>query len=205
MAPVSLSIYRDILQFCRHLAASAAQKLIFVAMEIACVVLGSEDGAAALAAWAGQIPGLRLTGTFSKVSNALEAEVSADFLLLHRDGLPLSQDDFEALTEQFARIVMVSGEPAAAVEAYDQGIVDFLLEPISEERFQKALRRVRALMMSKASARVQVGLPATLEAPRKGYFFVKSDYKVVKIMVNEIQYIEGLREYVRIHTTKGAS
>ncbi|MDB5209586.1 MAG: response regulator [Sediminibacterium sp.] len=78
-----------------------------------------------------------------------------------------------------------------AFEGFELEAVDYLLKPISFERFLKAARRVIDFHAVKYPAKA-----ATDE-----HFFVRSEYRMVKIEMNEIDYIEGLEDYIKIHLT----
>lgn len=76
-----------------------------------------------------------------------------------------------------------------AIESYELGVVDYLLKPFSFDRFNKAILRAEEILQSKLSiAQVE---PA--------FIFVKSEYKLVKILFDEILYAESMDDYIRIH------
>ncbi len=82
-----------------------------------------------------------------------------------------------------------------AVEAFELRAVDYLLKPFSFERFLKAVNLAREqLQLRDQPAAVASATPA----PAKDFFSVKVDGKVVKIFFDDILFIEGLKEYVRI-------
>jgi two-component system LytT family response regulator len=76
-----------------------------------------------------------------------------------------------------------------AFEGFELEAVDYLLKPISFERFLKAVQRVISFHAVKFPAR-----PVTGE-----HFFVRSEYRMVKIEMDQIEYIEGLEDYIKIH------
>ncbi|MES2331751.1 MAG: LytTR family DNA-binding domain-containing protein [Bacteroidota bacterium] len=78
-----------------------------------------------------------------------------------------------------------------AFEGFELEAVDYLLKPISFERFLKAARRVIDFHAVKYPAK----------AATEEHFFVRSEYRMVKIEMNEIDYIEGLEDYIKIHLT----
>jgi len=82
-----------------------------------------------------------------------------------------------------------------ALEGFRVDAVDYLLKPIGYPAFLKAANK--AFKLHQAGNKPS---PEILTDTDEG-FFVKSDYRVVRIRFNEIKYIEGMREYVRIHLT----
>lgn len=80
-----------------------------------------------------------------------------------------------------------------AHEAFDLDAADYLLKPYAFERFEHALGKARALLQSNKEA--SVGKP-------EGFLTVKADRQWVKIPIEDIRYIEGWKEYVKIFTGK---
>ncbi|XMO85442.1 LytTR family DNA-binding domain-containing protein [Algibacter sp. AS12] len=84
-----------------------------------------------------------------------------------------------------------------AVEGFNLNAIDYLVKPIPFHRFLKAATRALNIITEKVE-------PATtiIEKPSNEpeYIFVKSEYENIKINVNEIKYVEGLKDYIKIHT-----
>lgn len=79
-----------------------------------------------------------------------------------------------------------------ALQGYELDILDFLLKPFSFERFLKAV--------SKANEMMQLKHPGLLRNFNYDILFVKTGYKIIKIIIPDILYIEGLKDYVKIFT-----
>ncbi|MCK9422182.1 MAG: LytTR family DNA-binding domain-containing protein [Bacteroidales bacterium] len=94
-------------------------------------------------------------------------------------------------------IIFTTAFSKYAKEGFDLDVIDYLLKPYSFERFMKAVNKAREYLdlheMAQAQGNVKEGLP------RPHFFFVRADYKLVKINFNEILYIEGLKDYVKIY------
>ena len=84
-----------------------------------------------------------------------------------------------------------------ALEGYELDVIDYLLKPFSFDRFLKAVNKAREYLNLTGNT----GIPASIEGTNgaDNYIFVKTDYKLVKINLNEILYIEGLKDYVKIY------
>lgn len=84
-----------------------------------------------------------------------------------------------------------------AVEGFNLNAIDYLVKPIPFHRFLKAA--TRALNLIKEKEKTNIIIEKT--APQPQFIFVKSEYENVKINVNDIKYIEGLKDYVKIYTS----
>jgi DNA-binding LytR/AlgR family response regulator len=92
-------------------------------------------------------------------------------------------------------VIFTTAHRDFAVEAFDLNVVDYLLKPISFERFAKAINK----FMEKNSAPMLSGQTQPTSDNRQ-YFFVKADKKQHKVNFDDIVYIESLGDYVTIHT-----
>ena len=86
------------------------------------------------------------------------------------------------------RVILTTAYPEFALDGFEHDAIDYLLKPISFERFQAAVEKMKSRV-----------LPVATVIPTQDYIFVKSEHRLLKIMLNEILYMEGLRDYVAIH------
>ncbi len=129
-----------------------------------------------------------------KCSNALEAN---EFLLRHPVDLlfldiqmpGLSGIQFlQGMSKQPPLVVLITAYEKYALDGYNLDVVDYLLKPVSFERFLKAVNKAHEKFLSTSSA----------QGSFQNYLFVNSEYSLVRIDFNDIAYIEGLRDYVKI-------
>jgi len=107
--------------------------------------------------------------------------------------------DFLKITGAKPMVVITTAFPGFALEGFQLDVLDYLVKPITFERFLKA--SAKALEYKKLLDASTAGpIPAT--APQDGYFFVKSDGKFEKINYDDILYVEGMQNYIVIHTPK---
>jgi two-component system LytT family response regulator len=99
---------------------------------------------------------------------------------------------FIKILQKKCLIVLTTAYPQYAVNAFDLDVVDYLLKPIVYERFLQAISKVKDQL---ASQKHIVEPKDTLD-----YFFVKSEYKMQKVYFKDVVYLEGLRDYVALHT-----
>lgn len=146
----------------------------------------------------GKIPFLSLTNTFN---NPMEALISfnaqpVDLIFLDIQMPQLSGLQFMQLLQNRAKVIITSAYQEYAIDGYEHNVVDYLLKPISFERFYKAVEKVYNL--TNPSQKIEGNkdwLPAT-----GGYIFVKVETKMVRVELDDILYIEGLKNYVSIYT-----
>ncbi|WP_128548677.1 LytR/AlgR family response regulator transcription factor [Larkinella soli] len=115
----------------------------------------------------------------------------------------------ESFTALRPQVIMTTAYPNYAVESYNYDVTDYLLKPISFERFVRAVNKVRekfALERGHPPARRAAGgagaeaRPGAAPRDYENYFLVRENKKLVKIMCSEIVFIEGMKDYVKIHT-----
>lgn len=91
-----------------------------------------------------------------------------------------------------SKIIFTTAYSQYALDAFDLAVVDYLLKPVSFERF--------LISVEKIEKRIQtIDVPAIQET-KHDYIFVKSGYRMLKINLEDIQYFEALSDYVAIHT-----
>jgi DNA-binding LytR/AlgR family response regulator len=140
-----------------------------------------------------QIPFLQL---IKACKNALEAidvlqteKIDLVFLDVQMPGLSGLQF-LQSLNEP-PLIILVTAYEKYALEGFNLNVVDYVLKPFSFERFLKAANRANELFKLK-----QLKAAPTADAPD---FFVNVEYTLVKVVVADIEFIEGLKDYIKIH------
>lgn len=94
-------------------------------------------------------------------------------------------------------VIFVTAYDEFAIDGFELDVVDYLLKPVSLERFLKACNKATTLFELNKR---QADAPASAEKPRK-YLFVYADYNLIKISHEDITYIEGLKDYVKLYAT----
>jgi DNA-binding LytR/AlgR family response regulator len=92
-------------------------------------------------------------------------------------------------------VIFVTAYKQYALEGYNLNVIDYLLKPIDFERFLKAVNKASELHSLKHKV---VAIEPVLEG-KNSTIFVNADYSLVKIKTEEIIYIEGLKDYIKIH------
>ena len=155
-----------------------------------------------LETYIGQMPELHLV---KRCSNALEANEalksnSIDLMFLDIQMPQLTGIDFVKTLTKPPMIVFTTAYPNYAIQGFDLNALDYLLKPISLERFMKAVNK--AMEQADLTQRDNHHPPAPAGEEME-FFFVKADKKLVKVNFEDIIYIEGLKDYVIIRLMQG--
>lgn len=165
-------------------------------MTLKCLIVDDEPVAQGiLERYIHQMEGLTLV---AKCKNALEANewlrkaevnlILLDIEMPHLDGL-----NFLSTLINPPKVILTTAYREYALEGYELNVIDYLLKPISLERFMKAVNKVADKQDS-----AQKDSSTTVE---EDYLYIKADKKMVQVYFKDILYIEGLSNYVRIFTT----
>ena len=100
---------------------------------------------------------------------------------------------FIATLENKPLVIFITAYKEFALGGYDLAVVDYLVKPVALDRFIKACNRAKELH------ELKIRKDQNVTAPSSDYFFLNADYSQVKIVFNDITWIEGLRDYVKIH------
>lgn len=136
-----------------------------------------------------------------KCSNALEANEAlkskdVDLMFLDIQMPQLTGVDFLKTLNKPPVVIFTTAYPNYAIEGFELNALDYLLKPISLERFMKATNKAIEQIELKRKGNAAEATPAAADDP--SYIFVKADKKLVKIHYHDIIYIEGLKDYVII-------
>lgn len=141
-----------------------------------------------------QVPYLMLAGRFSNAIDALQLlkdqNVDLVFLDIQMPGLTGLQF-IQSLTIK-PMFILVTAYEKFALEGFNLNVVDYLVKPVSLDRFIKACNKASELHELKQ--RKLAGVKGNDD-----YFFINVDYSLVKVIYSNIIWIEGLKDYIKIH------
>ena len=137
-----------------------------------------------------------LMGVYRNAPEAMEAlrtmEVDVIFLDIRLPGM--SGLNFLRSLQDPPLVVLTTAYAEYAVESYEFSIIDYLLKPISFERFSRAVDKIEDGWLFSPAA-------AGREQERNGdHIFIKSNSKFFKVNFSEIVYIQGMKDYLKVHT-----
>lgn len=143
-----------------------------------------------------KVPFLKLFKTCQSAVEAIEVLHQENIQLIFLDiQMPqISGVQFLKSLEQRPKVIFTTAYSDYALEGFNLDAVDYLLKPFTFERFLKAVNKAYQQINMQLVAGDQPN-PAV-----KDYMFVKSGYDIIKVQYKQIRYIEGLKDYVKIHT-----
>ena len=159
---------------------------------INCLIIDDEPFARELLeGYMAQLPGLHLVASCEHVFEALEILQKQRIDLLFSDiNMPqVNGIEFLRSLPNPPYVIFVTASPHHALEGFELDALDYVVKPVSFPRFMKAVNKAINLIGSQ---------PATVAAPAPQFLFVKEGNSLQRVLFDEIYYIEGLRDYIRI-------
>jgi DNA-binding LytR/AlgR family response regulator len=171
-------------------------------MKIKCLIVDDEPLARGLIR--NHIEKLGNFEVIGECCNAMEAfqslrNQSTDLVFLDIQMPQITGIDFLKTIKHPPKVILTTGYSEYALEGFDLEVVDFLLKPISFERFLKAVNKFYAEVTDQPVFSQPI---STSNGYEEAYIYVKENKKAVKVFLGEILYVEGLSEYVQIFTDK---
>ena len=169
-------------------------------MKLNCVVIEDEPLARNLMIeYVKKLPSLNLIEAFSNPLAAMETlrSASIDVLFLDVQMPEITGISLLKILTKRPLVVLTTAYSHYALEGYELDVADYLLKPITFERFLKSIDKITQRLDS-APAVQPSSVEQTITPP--AFIFVKDGTKLVKVKLDEILYIEGLKDYVTIHT-----
>ena len=160
---------------------------------IRCCVIDDEPLAAQLiAAYIEKTPFMELVGVYASAQDAIKPilDENIDVFFLDINMPQLNGIEFAKIVPSRSRVIFTTAYDNYAIQGFKVNALDYLMKPISYEEFVGAA--------NKALQWAELSRQASAQADNREYIIVKSEYKLIQIAVNDILYIEGLKDYVKI-------
>ena len=171
-------------------------------MIIKCAIVDDEPLAVELlASYVEKIPFLELCGKYNNATDALHGigEAPVDLLFLDIQMPELNGLELSKMVPENTRIVFTTAFNQYAVDGFRVNALDYLLKPISYADFLEACNKaMQWFQLVQQNEQQPAAAAVAVEEPRS--IFVKSEYKLLQINLDDIRYIEGLKDYVKIYT-----
>ncbi len=140
-------------------------------------------------------PDLDLTGSFDNPIDAMEflSETDIDLIFLDIHMPDLNGVEFAKILTNRPKIIFTTAYERYALEGFKLDAIDYLLKPFAYEDFLKAAEKAKKLIGYEKAEKE----PDTIET-NNNFLFLKSEYKIRRINFNDILYIEGLKDYIKV-------
>ena len=164
-----------------------------------CVIIDDEPLAReGLNTYVREIDFLKLVGSCenSIALTKVMDETKVDLIFLDIQMPKMNGMEFLKITKDPPIVIITSAYPSYALESFQLNVLDYLLKPITFDRFFQAVKKAKEYFQL-------ISGHAATSAEASSYFFIKCESKYEKVFFDNILYIEGMQNYVRIYTTKG--
>lgn len=172
-------------------------------MKLRCLLIDDEPPALkVLASHISNMHGLEIIGQCSNAIEALDVlhQKKADVLFLDIKMPKMLGTDFLKSLSHPPKVIFVTAYRDYAVEGYELDAVDYLVKPVSFERFVKAITKLKRLMGQETVSQSNDYIPNP-----EAFVYLKVDKHMQKVFINEIVYIEGWKDYIKVFLTTGKS
>lgn len=166
-------------------------------MKINCIIIDDEPLARkGLKEYIADVDFLELAGEFDNPLKAagLIGNGKAQLILLDIQMPKITGINFLKTLQTAPPVIFTTAYPQHALEGFELNALDYLVKPISFDRFLKAALKAKEYYEVREKNHAETNLTAT------NYFFIKADNKLVKILYDDILFAEALQNYVVIHT-----
>lgn len=169
-------------------------------MILTCAIIDDEPLALGLLeSYVKKTPSLNLCGLYSSAIEAMKAlpDHPVDLLFLDIQMPDLNGLEFSRMVPESTRIVFTTAFGQYALDGYRVNALDYLLKPISYADFTEAVNKaIQWFELKQKAEEDPLGNTAGKELE---YIYVKSDYKLIQVELDKILFIEGLKDYIKIH------
>ncbi len=169
---------------------------------ISCMVIDDEPLAVELLRdYVEKTPFLELVYAGSEPVAALDilSRQPADLIFLDIQMPDISGLQFMKIVAGRSRVIFTTAYSEYALDGYEFNAIDYLLKPVTFERFYASALKARTLI---EPVKAQEAVPLAPAAATLDYIFVKTDSKIIKVFLKDILFIEGLKDYIAIHTAQ---
>src|ERR1700744_77948 len=170
---------------------------------IRCLVVDDEPLALhILEDYISKIPFLTLVKSTTNPIEALQLvqEGNIDLVFLDVQMPELTGIQFLKISNGKTKVILTTAYSQYALEGYELDVIDYLLKPIAFDRFFKASQKAQAIIQPSAKP-AEIKVEAAPQSDfLSDFIFVKTEHKIQKVYLNDILFIEGLKDYISIFT-----
>lgn len=169
-------------------------------MTLKCAIIDDEPLALSLLeSYVKKTASLELCGLYSSAIEAMKAlpDHPVDLLFLDIQMPELNGLEFSRMIPETTRITFTTAFGQYALDGYRVNALDYLLKPISFADFTEAVNK--AIRWFELRQKAYGNISGTAPDNEMKYIYIKSDYKLIQIELDKILYIEGLKDYIKVH------
>lgn len=173
---------------------------------IRCLIIDDEPPAREIIRrYVQEIPTLQLMGECANAIQALTVlqQHSIDLLFLDIRMPQLNGTDFIKTLKNPPKVIFTTAFSEYALEGYELDVVDYLMKPIRFDRFLKAVNKAYPLNGAAAPIKPPVVASIVEEKRNDSFVYFRADRKMVKVMLDDILYIESMKDYIKVFTVQG--
>lgn len=166
---------------------------------VRCIAVDDEPLALDIIAdYVAKVPELALVASTTNAIEALTLVQNGDVDLVFLDvQMPeLTGIQFLKIINGRCDVILTTAYPQYALDGYELNVVDYLLKPIAFDRFYRSVQKV----LNSKIQKIQQPVSASLPGDAVDFIFVKTEHKIQRVDLDEILYIEGLKDYISIYT-----
>lgn len=172
-------------------------------MKIKCIAIDDEPLALEkIKGYIERVDHLKLSGTFNNAIDALSflQTEKADVIFLDVQMEELTGIQMIESMAEMPVVILTTAYDRYSIAGYNLNVTDYLLKPYSFQRFMQAVNKAYDALSIRRKEKPQL-IINNGETSLKGFMFVKSEGKLVRVDYDKILYIEGMKDYVMIHTS----
>ena len=168
-----------------------------------CIIVDDEPmGRDVVRRYIQQVPSLKLVSEFG---NAIDASIylqdqSVDMIFLDIKMPQLSGTEFVRSLRNVPKIIFTTAHKEFAHEGFELDVIDYLLKPIRFDRFLRAVNK--AFPQKLREIEVVTSMSTTENKPPPSFIYLRVDRKMIKVLLDDIYYIESDKDYVKVFTGK---
>lgn len=170
-------------------------------MKLRCIVVDDEPLAIEkLNGYVQKVPFLELQASFQSGLDALQylKDNTTDLLFLDIQMDDLTGIQLLEVLKNKPQVVFTTAYSEYAIKGFELEVTDYLLKPISFERFLQSVNRIYDKLNLKKTTEVPADTTTVNTTPAPDFMFVKTEYRMEKVKFADVHYVEGMKDYLRI-------
>ena len=176
-------------------------------MRIRCIIIDDKPLAIdILADYTRKVPFLELIGSTTNPIEGLsivrEQDINLSFLDIQMPELTGLQ--FMKITGNQCKVILTTAYSEYALEGFEHDVIDYLLKPIAFDRFYRAAEKALHILCNDGKNQyTERNTKLSIDQKQAEYLFIKTEHRIQKVNLRDILFIEGLQNYITVHTTEG--